>query len=63
MIEPPDPAMGPATLAFLSWDYQGLFADFYGLTERVPEGFEEARKLFSRPHPASFFKKLAAEIE
>jgi len=62
-IEPPDPAMGPATLAFLSWHYQSRFSDFYGRPDRDPEDFEEARKLLARPHPAAFFKKLAAEIE
>ncbi len=62
-IKPPDPAMGPATLAFLSWHHQAHFTDFYGRPERDPESIEKTRKLFSRPHPAAFFKKLAAEIE
>jgi hypothetical protein len=62
MIDPPDPAMGPATLAFLSWHYQGRYADHYGRLDRDPEGFEQARKLFAQPHPAAFFEKLAAEI-
>lgn len=62
-IEPPDPAMGPATLAFLSWHYQARFTDFYGRPDRDPESFEEARKLFAQSHPVTLFKKLAAGIE
>lgn len=62
-IEPPDPAMGPAEMAFLSWHYQARFTDFYGRPDRDPEGFDEARKLFAQPHPAAFFERLAAAIE
>lgn len=61
-IEPSDREMGPATLAFLSWHYQARFTDHYGRPDHDPEGFEQARKLFARPHPTAFFKKLAAEI-
>ncbi len=61
-IEPTDPAMGPATLTFLSWHYQARFTDQYGRPDRDPVGFEEARKLFAQPHPTAFFEKLAAEI-
>ncbi len=61
-IEPPDPTMGQAELAFLSWHYQARFTDFYGRPNRDPDGFKEARKLFAQPHPAAFFEKVADEI-
>ena len=63
VVDKPDPDFGPAKLAFLSWHYQARFTDFYGRLYRDPGGFEKARKLFSRPHSATFFRKLEADIE
>lgn len=63
-IEPPDPAMGPAALTFLSWHYQGRFADFYG--RLVPhadlELLDRERAEMERPKSKEHFESLADAV-